>query len=63
MKKTTFTSTEFELVTKRTRQREFLDEINFVVSWTELTGLIQPLRLQLKRAVRLFTLPQYFASI
>jgi IS5 family transposase len=29
-------------VTKRTRKREFLDEMNLVVPWTELTGLIQP---------------------
>ena len=42
MKQTTFSSTGFELVTKRTRKREFLDEMNFVVPWTELTGLIQP---------------------
>ena len=42
MKQTTFASTGFELVTKRTRKREFLDEMNLVVPWTELTGLIQP---------------------
>ena len=41
MKQTTFASTGFELVTKRTRKREFLDEMNLVVPWTELTGLIQ----------------------
>jgi len=29
MKQTTFASTGFELVTKRTRKREFLDEGNY----------------------------------
>ena len=42
MKQTTFASTGFELVTMRTRKREFLDEMNLVVPWTELTGLIKP---------------------
>ena len=42
MKQTTFASTGFELVTKRTRKREFLEEMNLVVPWTELTGLIKP---------------------
>ena len=42
MKQTAFSSNGFELVTKRTRKREFLDEMNLVVPWTELTGLIQP---------------------
>ena len=32
----------FELVTKRTRKRVFLDEMNLVVPWTELVGLIRP---------------------
>ena len=41
MKQTTFASTGFELITKRTRKREFLDEMNLVVPWMELTGLIQ----------------------
>ena len=41
MKQTPFASTEFELVTKRMRKREFLDEMNLVAP-TELTGLIQP---------------------
>ena len=31
MKKTTFASTGFELVTKRPRKREFLEEMNLVV--------------------------------
>jgi IS5 family transposase len=42
MKQTTFASTGFELVTKRTRKREFLEEMNLVVPWKELTGLIKP---------------------
>ena len=33
---------EFELAPKRTRKREFLDEMNRVVSWADLTMLIQP---------------------
>jgi IS5 family transposase len=31
----------FELTTKRTREREFLDEMNLMVPWSELVGLIQ----------------------
>ena len=42
MKQTTFASTGFDLVTKRTPKREFLDEVNLVVPWTELTGMIKP---------------------
>jgi IS5 family transposase len=42
MKQTTFAFTGFELITKRRRKRGFLDEMNLVVPWTELTGLIQP---------------------
>ena len=34
--------TGFELVTKRTRKREFLDEMNLVLPWTELLALIAP---------------------
>ena len=30
------------MATKRTRKRVFLDEMNLVVPWTELVGLIQP---------------------
>jgi IS5 family transposase len=36
MKQTTFAYTGFELVTKRISKREFLDEMNLVVPWTEL---------------------------
>ena len=32
----------FELVTKRTLKREFLDETNLVIQWTELLTLIAP---------------------
>ena len=32
----------FELVTKRTRKRQFLEEMNRVVPWAELVALIQP---------------------
>jgi IS5 family transposase len=34
--------TGFELVTKRTRKREFLDEMNLVIPWAELLSLITP---------------------
>ncbi len=42
MKQISLASTGFELVTKRTRKRVFLDEMSLVVPWTELVGLIQP---------------------
>ena len=42
MKQISLATTEFELVTKRTRKRVFLDEMNLVVPWMELVGLIQP---------------------
>ena len=42
MKQISLATTGFELVTKRTRKREFLDEMNLVVPWSELVGLIQP---------------------
>ena len=32
----------FELKIKRTRKREFLDEMNLIVPWAELVGLIAP---------------------
>ncbi len=32
----------FELVVKRTRKRQFLDEMNLVIPWGELVALIQP---------------------
>lgn len=42
MKQISLASTGFELMTKRTRKRECLDEMNLVVPWTELVGLIKP---------------------
>ena len=42
MKQITLGTTGFELVTKRTRKREFLEEMELVVPWRELIGLIQP---------------------
>ena len=42
MKQKSFAATGFELITKRTRKREFLDEMNLVVPWTELVALIEP---------------------
>ena len=42
MKQISLATTGFELVTKRTRKRVFLDEMNLVVPWTELVGLIEP---------------------
>jgi IS5 family transposase len=32
----------FELVSKRTRKREFMDEMNLVIPWTGLQVLIAP---------------------
>ena len=42
MKQIGLASSGFELVTKRTRKRVFLDEMSLVVPWRELAGLIQP---------------------
>lgn len=42
MRQITLATTGFELVTKRTRKREFLDEMNLVVPWNELVGVIKP---------------------
>ena len=42
MKQISLATTGFELVTKRTRKRVFLDEMNLVVPWTDLVGLIEP---------------------
>jgi IS5 family transposase len=42
MKQISLATAGFELVTKRTRKRVFFDEMNLVVPWTELVGLIQP---------------------
>jgi IS5 family transposase len=42
MKQMSLATTGFELVTKRTRKREFLDEMNLVIPWSELLALIAP---------------------
>jgi IS5 family transposase len=42
MKQMSLATTGFELVTKRTRKREFLDEMDLVIPWRELVGLIMP---------------------
>ena len=42
MNQISLATTGFELVTKRTRKRVFLDEMNLVVPWTELVDLIRP---------------------
>lgn len=42
MKQISLANTGFEVSTKRTRKREFLDEMNRVVPWSELAALIEP---------------------
>ncbi len=42
MKQMSLGNTRFELSNKRTRKREFLDEVDCVVPWGELVGLIAP---------------------
>ncbi len=42
MKQRSLATTGFELVAKRTRKREFLDEMEWVVPWAELLALIAP---------------------
>ncbi|TDQ36712.1 IS5 family transposase [Tepidicella xavieri] len=42
MKQMSLGTTGFERKTKRTRKREFLDEMNLVVPWAELVALIAP---------------------
>ena len=42
MKQISLATTGFELVTKRTRKRAFLNEMNLVAPWSELVGLIEP---------------------
>ncbi len=42
MKQISLAQSGFELVTKRTRKRDFLDEMNLVIPWTELLALIAP---------------------
>ena len=42
MKQQSLATAGFELASKRTRKREFLDEMNLVVPWSDLVGLVQP---------------------
>lgn len=42
MKQMSLGESGFERKTKRTRKREFLDEMNLVVPWAELVSLITP---------------------
>jgi IS5 family transposase len=42
MKQISLATIGFELVTKRTRKREFLDEMNLVIPWSQLLELIAP---------------------
>jgi len=42
MKQMSLSGSGFERKTKRTRKREFLDEMNLVVPWAELLSLIAP---------------------
>ena len=42
MKQISLAATGFELVTKKTRKREFLGEMNQVVPWAALVALIEP---------------------
>ena len=42
MKQTSLAHTGIELVTKRTRKREFLDKMNLVIARSELLALIAP---------------------
>jgi len=42
MEKMRLSHTGFKLITKCTRKREFLDEMNLVIPWTELLALIAP---------------------
>jgi transposase, IS5 family len=42
MKQMSLATSGFELVIKRTCKREFLDEMNLVIPWSELLSLIAP---------------------
>ncbi len=42
MKQMSLGAAGFERKTKRTRKREFLDEMNLVVPWSELVALVTP---------------------
>lgn len=53
MKQMSLFSSGFEQKTKRTRKREFFDEMELVVPWNELVALIAP------HAPALGELPRY----
>ena len=42
MKQISLGASGFEISSKRTRKCEFLEEMNIVVPWADLIGLIQP---------------------
>ena len=42
MEQVSLTIAGFELVMKRTRKREFLEEMNLVIPWSEQLALIPP---------------------
>jgi transposase, IS5 family len=42
MNQISLATTGFEFVTKRMRKREFLDEMNLMISWSQLLSLITP---------------------
>jgi IS5 family transposase len=42
MKQMSLATTGFDVIAKRTRKWEFLDEMNLVVPWSELLSLISP---------------------
>lgn len=41
MNQISLAQTEFKLAIKRTRKREFLDEMNLVIPWAEVLGLLR----------------------
>jgi IS5 family transposase len=68
------TATGFERRTKRTRKREFLDEMNLVVPWSELVALVTtyaPARgtkggrppFAVETILRILFLQQWFVSV
>jgi hypothetical protein len=52
MKQISLATTGFELATKRTRKREFLDEMNLVIPLPQLLVLIALMHRLAKRGVR-----------
>jgi IS5 family transposase len=41
MKQTTFAGSGVEIATKKTRKRIFMEEMNAVLSWASLVGIVQ----------------------